>query len=619
MPILTATSRYNNRVRSSNKRKRGKTFPSHNKRRRVNTTKSFLPNENATKHVLVQTPPHKSQKKIAVRDSLRRSPSVETKKMVSRYRGVCWNKITQKWRGRVACQGTEYYLGLYNQEVQAAMAANWKCKELGIPLYNPGLPCLAPKPKKQTSQYRGVFFDKTTNRWKAQLYYKRKKFYLGLFHSEERAAEAVNWKCRHFYLPFSNPMLPARRPPMKKKSRPCRDLEKQEMEKGHMNKQGCTDEVGYVDHTTRVKPTRRRRRAKRTERRRYCTYSAFEDEDEDYVPDDCSPEDNTQVAYNEEREYDYSVKPEKCVKYSVKPEECADSYSEEHFTTNNFLESDTDESDIEEVKIERCDMHETYHETCRKPQPDPSANDELKNLEEQIKIEDVDAKFEEYDVVWVPEYSMSGENNSLRMIPTDIIDSLELQPLPSLPLPILEDDDLPGEAATNGEKDFQNISVKFSCTSETEIIGQYARVEVGIQAANDEDIQYLRNQFRENDMGVLFGCHTENGTPFLCCFADTSFCEAEVLFAIDSNFDLDFEATITEVLRHLTVDKIPPQQVEKVINFEMNKFIMNSSADGSQVSEAAEMEPGSPVTHDTENYFFGDFPKTPEEKFDPFV
>jgi len=63
-----------------------------------------------------------------------------------------------------------------------------------------------------SSIYRGVFWDTTTEKWKAQLYHKKQQFYLGLFTDELKAAMAVNWKCNQFGIKLANANTPARAP-----------------------------------------------------------------------------------------------------------------------------------------------------------------------------------------------------------------------------------------------------------------------------------------------------------------------------------------------------------------------------------------------------------------------
>jgi hypothetical protein len=53
-------------------------------------------------------------------------------------------------------------------------------------------------------KYYGVYWHKASQQWKANLYYKRKNMYLGLFENELDAARKVNEKCEVFSSFFLN-------------------------------------------------------------------------------------------------------------------------------------------------------------------------------------------------------------------------------------------------------------------------------------------------------------------------------------------------------------------------------------------------------------------------------
>jgi hypothetical protein len=67
------------------------------------------------------------------------------KKGSSKYVGVAWNNKMQKWQARFNHNKKQEYIGLFNNENDAAKAVNWKCKELKISIKNPDVGALNDK------------------------------------------------------------------------------------------------------------------------------------------------------------------------------------------------------------------------------------------------------------------------------------------------------------------------------------------------------------------------------------------------------------------------------------------------------------------------------------------
>jgi hypothetical protein len=54
-----------------------------------------------------------------------------------------------------------------------------------------------------SSQYKGVYLDKKTGKWRAMIQYNRTKYYLGSFSEEKDAALAYNQKATEFFKEFA--------------------------------------------------------------------------------------------------------------------------------------------------------------------------------------------------------------------------------------------------------------------------------------------------------------------------------------------------------------------------------------------------------------------------------
>jgi len=48
----------------------------------------------------------------------------------SKYKGVVWHKLSNKWAAQIFCNGSNLYLGTFEKETDAALAYNAKAKEL---------------------------------------------------------------------------------------------------------------------------------------------------------------------------------------------------------------------------------------------------------------------------------------------------------------------------------------------------------------------------------------------------------------------------------------------------------------------------------------------------------
>ena len=129
--------------------------------------------------------------------SRKETPSSEIK--FSRYLGVSFNKRNQKWEARFQFQHRSVHLGLFDNEIQAAKAydeAVFLNRGSDAPrnFEYEGVP-----PSKQSSKFRGVNFDKRSNKWKVTIKTKMNSVYGGLFEDEGLAAKEYDKFARELH------------------------------------------------------------------------------------------------------------------------------------------------------------------------------------------------------------------------------------------------------------------------------------------------------------------------------------------------------------------------------------------------------------------------------------
>jgi hypothetical protein len=134
-----------------------------------------------------------------------------TKKITSQYKGVHWNKKRKKWYAQLyLIDGNNKFGGYFNDEVEAAKQVNQLCEKFGVTAKNPGIHG-SPHPQIQikTSQSTGVYLNRKTGKWYAQLYIKgeEKQKHAGSFDNELDAAKKVNHLCQKFGYPIKNPEI----------------------------------------------------------------------------------------------------------------------------------------------------------------------------------------------------------------------------------------------------------------------------------------------------------------------------------------------------------------------------------------------------------------------------
>jgi hypothetical protein len=115
----------------------------------------------------------------------------------SKYLGICFDKEKSEWVARISVDGKRHYIGVYDNEEEAAIdyaravskykgGKEVKPKFIDLTDVPPQSPILSSK--DGTSKYEGVFFNKASNKWQAQISFDGKRRYIGVYDNEEEAA-----------------------------------------------------------------------------------------------------------------------------------------------------------------------------------------------------------------------------------------------------------------------------------------------------------------------------------------------------------------------------------------------------------------------------------------------
>ena len=114
------------------------------------------------------------------------NPDEYKPKWSSSHKGVYFNKRRNRWRSSVPINNKQKHLGYFNTELEAYEALQKALSEINNGTFNPD----DYKPSF-TSKYKGVHFQKTSNKWRAQVYVNNKQKHLGYFNTEIEAYETI--------------------------------------------------------------------------------------------------------------------------------------------------------------------------------------------------------------------------------------------------------------------------------------------------------------------------------------------------------------------------------------------------------------------------------------------
>jgi len=117
----------------------------------------------------------------------------------SKYKGVSWHVQTKKWRVNISANGTDYVLGLFCSEKEAALTYDRAAIQFHGEFASLNFPQEINETKKmplylrtKSSKYKGVSFDKASGKWQVDFQFNKKRLKVGRFVTEKEAAIAYN-------------------------------------------------------------------------------------------------------------------------------------------------------------------------------------------------------------------------------------------------------------------------------------------------------------------------------------------------------------------------------------------------------------------------------------------
>ena len=103
----------------------------------------------------------------------------------SEYIGVCWNRAISKWHSYILYNGGRIHLGFFTNEIEASNAYQSALSKIKDGSFIPNN-----YKDKWTSNYKGVYFHKASDKWVARIRINGRQEYLGIFPTELEAHHA---------------------------------------------------------------------------------------------------------------------------------------------------------------------------------------------------------------------------------------------------------------------------------------------------------------------------------------------------------------------------------------------------------------------------------------------
>ncbi len=126
----------------------------------------------------------------------------------SRFKGVSWDKVYKKWVASISINGKRTHFGRHDNEEDCARVFNQQAKKYHgeFAQYNDVTPMFPDKEwtptvvtSKNTSGFRGVFFERRAQKWIATVQCNGKCFHIGTFSDPLEAAKAYDAKSKELF------------------------------------------------------------------------------------------------------------------------------------------------------------------------------------------------------------------------------------------------------------------------------------------------------------------------------------------------------------------------------------------------------------------------------------